>query len=382
MPSVARSAQLAVSALFFGYGLLFATLGLNMPGLRDALTLSETQLGFGLLMVSVGSLLTMPLTGRWAERWGSHRLTRLGAGLTFASLLLPFFSTSLSGLLLAFGILGLFNGVLDVALSAQGVTAEKAAERPLMSRLHAFYSLGGLSGALLGGLLVGQVPILWHVGFVTAIMLALLLWTSPRLLPDGQSTQISRNATADPAATRPSSAALMLGGLCFLGMFTEGTNYDWAALYYRDVLEAQAGQIAWGYGAFSGAMALGRWFGDDLRNWLGNQQTVQLGAALAALGMGLALVWPDVTTSTIGFALSGLGLSNVVPVIYSVAGHALASRGIATVATIGYAGFLLGPPLIGFLSDAVGLRTALMLAGLGAGLVALLAGRVFSALRS
>lgn len=367
-----RSAQAAVSALFFSYGLLFATLGLNLPGLRDALNLSDTQIGFGLLAVSVGSLLTMPLTGGWAERRGSHRLTRVGATLTFSALLLPFLSTSLPTLLLAFGVLGLCNGVLDVALSAQGVTVEKAAGRPLMSRLHAFYSLGGLGGALAGGLLVGQVPELWHVGAVTAIMLLLAAWAWRRLLPDvlpPSSHPPPRQATVQPGA-------LLLGGLCFLGMLTEGANYDWSAIYYRDVLGAQAGEVAWGYGAFVGAMALGRWFGDRFRTWTGDLQAVRAGAFLAATGLALALLWPHPVSSTVGFALSGLGLSNVVPVMYSVAGHALAGRGIATVATIGYAGFLLGPPVIGFLSDGIGLRAALGLAAAGAALVSLLAGPV------
>ncbi|GHG10386.1 MFS transporter [Deinococcus piscis] len=372
-----RSAQWAVSALFFSYGLLFATLGLNLPSLRETLGLSDTQVGLALLAVSVGSLLTMPLTGGWAERWGSHHLTRLGAALTFSALLLPFFSTSLPLLILAFGILGLCNGVLDVALSAQGVTVEKAAGRPLMSRLHAFYSLGGLGGALAGGLLVGRVPPLWHVGSVTAAMLLLAAWAWNRLLPDAAQTPGPHADT--PQGSPVPRTALVLGSLCFLGMLTEGANYDWAAIYYRDVLGVQAGEVAWGYGAFVGAMALGRWFGDRFRAWSGDLRAVRGGALLAAAGLALALLWPHPVASTLGFALSGLGLSNVVPVMYSVAGHALAGRGIATVATIGYAGFLLGPPAIGFLSDTLGLRLALGMAAAGAALVGLLAGRVFRA---
>ncbi|WP_261664703.1 MFS transporter [Deinococcus sp. Marseille-Q6407] len=392
-PQRARSAQWAVSALFFGFGLLFATLGLNIPGLREALGLSDTQVGFALLGVSVGSLISMPLTGRWVERWGSHRLTRAGALLTFSALLLPFFSTSLPTLILAFGVLGLFNGVLDVSLSAQGVTVEQAAGRPLMSRLHAFYSLGGLGGALLGGLLVGRVLPLQHITTVTVLILLLAAWGLPRLLPDAKPTPQTAGEAAAQQPTRAglsqqptraglSSRALMLGGLCFLGMLTEGANYDWAAIYYRDVLGVQAGKVAWGYGAFVGAMALGRWFGDRFRAWIGDLAAVRGGSLLAAAGLALALLWPHPVTSTLGFALSGLGLSNVVPVMYSVAGHALAGRGIATVATIGHAGFLLGPPAIGFLSDQVGLQLALAVAAAGAALVGLLAGQVFRQLRS
>lgn len=319
----------------------------------------------------------MPPTGRLVERWGSPRLSWAGGALTFGALALPFLSPSLGWLLLAMLTLGLCNSVLDVALSAQGVTAEKAASRPLMSRLHAFYSLGGLAGALSGAMLVGHIPMPQHVGGTVAFCLALTLWAGPRLLPEPTPDPGETGAQASQRQSPP-RIAYALGALCFLGMLTEGTNYDWAAIYYRDILHAQAGATAWGYGAFTGTMALGRWWGDRLRAWSGNLWAVRGGALLAALGLTLALTVPQPMAATLGFALSGLGLSNVV--MYSSAGHALAGRGIAAVASIGYAGFLPGPPVIGFLSDHLGLRLALGVAALGALLVSLFAGPVLGQL--
>ena len=154
-------------------------------------------------------------------------------------------------------------------------------------------------------------------------------------------------------------------------MLAEGANYDWAALYYRDILHVPGGQASVGYAAFVAAMTLGRWFGDPLRTRLGDETTVRAGASLTALGLALALLVAHPVTATLGFALSGLGLSNVVPVMYGAAGHALAGRGIAQVATIGYGGFLLGPPVIGFVAEHLGLRAALGIALAGAALVAL-----------
>ena len=219
---------------------------------------------------------------------------------------------------------------------------------------------------------------LWLVAGVVAVMLGLAIVALPKLLPDTPALP-GHADSLDSGSAKPklSTGALLLGLLCFLGMLTEGANYDWTAIYYRDILQVQGGAVAWGYGAFAGAMALGRWFGDRFRTRVGDLWAVRGGAFLAACGLGLALLWPHPVTSTLGFALSGLGLSNVVPVMYSVAGHALAGRGIATVATIGYAGFLLGPPAIGLLSDTLGLRPALAAAAVGALLVSLLATPVF-----
>jgi len=266
-------------------------------------------------------------------------------------------------------------------MNAQGVTVEQALDRPVMSRLHAYFSLGGVLGALLGTMLVGRVPVLAHVLLVVGVT-TLAGWLAGRLLlPDAAPAAPggSPGRSAPRAPIRP--AVLLLGALCFLGMLSEGANYDWAALYFRDVLEASGGAVSLGYAAFVAAMTLGRWFGDRVRTRLGDERTVRGGALLTALGLGLALLAREPLPAALGFALSGLGLSNVVPVMYGIAGHALAGRGIAQVATIGYAGFLLGPPAIGFLAEEVGLPGALGVALAGAALVTVLGGWVFGLVR-
>lgn len=174
---------------------------------------------------------------------------------------------------------------------------------------------------------------------------------------------------------------LLLGLLCFLGMLAEGANYDWAALYFRDVLNVPGGAAGLGYAAFVATMTLGRWFGDLGRARLGDEQIVRIGSLVTAVGLAVALLWRDPVPATLGFALSGLGLSNVVPVMYGTAGHALAGRGIAAVAAIGYGGFLLGPPAIGFVADHVGLGWALGIALGSAALITLLGGRAFALIR-
>lgn len=363
-------ARSAISTIFLINGMLYATWAVNIPGVRDHLHLSAAQIGLSLLAVGVGSLISMPLTGHWIARWGSHRTTRLLAVLAMLSLLPPFFMPGLPALMLSLGVLGALNGSLDVSMNAQGVTVEKNLGRPMMSRLHAYFSLGSVGGALLGTLLVGHMPMLTHVTLVAALTTLAAVWAGQHLMPDQTQTPAAQPTDTPRRALSP--LVLLLGLLCALGMLAEGANYDWASLYYRDILNLPGGLAGIGYAAFVAAMTLGRWFGDHLRARLGDAQVVRGGALLTAAGLALALLVPQPLVATLGFLLSGLGLSNVVPVMYGTAGHALHGKGIAQVATLGYAGFLLGPPAIGFIAEHLGLRAALGVALLGALLVGVL----------
>lgn len=395
-PAHAESARRAVSVIFLVNGGFFATWAVNIPGLRDALRLSEAQIGVALLAIGLGALITMPLTGGWTARHGSGPVTRVAVVACMLSLALPFLMPGYPGALLALTVLGAANGSLDVAMNAQGVTVEQALKRPVLSRLHAYFSLGGVLGAGLGTLLVGRVPMLTHVLLLVGVTTVAGILAGHRLLPDPPSDDVPDDVSDDMSnkgalATEPparssrragiSAAALLLGALCFLGMLAEGANYDWAALYFRDVLGQAGGSAGVGYTAFVVTMTLGRWFGDRARGRLGDPAIVRAGAAVAALGLGVAVLAQGPALAAWGFALSGLGLSNVVPVLYGAAGHALAGRGIAQVATIGYGGFLLGPPLIGFVAQHAGLRAALGVALAAAALVALLGGGAFALVR-
>lgn len=374
----AERARHAISLIFMLNGLLFGTWAVNIPSVRDHLHLSAAQIGLALLAVGIGSLLTMPLTGHWIARWGSHRLTQGLVVLTMLALALPFLMPTLPSLIAALALLGALNGSLDVSMNAQGVTVEKTLGRPIMSRLHAYFSLGGVVGALLGALLVGRVPMLTHVLLVVGVSTALALGAGRVLIPD---LPTPPEAAQQSSGARLNPLVLLLGLLCALGMLAEGANYDWASLYFRDILHLPGGQAGLGYAAFVAAMTAGRWFGDRLRNRMGDEQIVRFGSAVTAAGMALLLLLPYPVTATLGFALAGLGLSNVVPVMYGTAGHALHGKGIAQVATLGYSGFLLGPPAIGFVADHFGLRSALGIALLGAALVAFLSSTAFRMVR-
>lgn len=384
-PARTQQARRAVGAIFLLNGVLFATWAVNIPGVRDALHLSQGQVGLVLLCFGLGSLFTMPQTGGWIARWGSDQVTRVAAVSSMLLLALPFLMPNLLTLGLSLALLGAANGTLDVAMNAQGVTVEKALKRPIMSRLHAYFSLGSVLGAALGTLLVGRVPMLAHVLLVAVITAGLSYWAGRFLIPDpkpnGAQEPQAQTAGSGHSAPRLSPAVLLLGALCFLGMLSEGANYDWTALYFRDVLHVAGGNAGIGYTVFVMCMTLGRWFGDRFRSRFGDEAMVRGGAAITTIGLSLALLVREPLPAVLGFALSGIGLSNVVPVMYGTAGHALAGRGIAQVATIGYCGFLLGPPAIGFVAEHVGLPAALGIATLGAALIFLLGGQAFKLVR-
>jgi MFS family permease len=404
--------RVATSVMFFINGLVFATWVLHIPTVRDALSLSDAQVGTAILGVAVGSLFSMPLSGRWIVRFGSAPVTRLFALLFCLCLPLPFLAGTLPTLFLALAALGLTSGAMDVAMNAQGVAVERNLNRPVLSSFHAWFSLGNLAGALAGSLLLGLgVSLRGHVGGVLVFTLLALGVSAFSLLPrrfdsreeppsqppsqgklsqenGGQADQVAAPQQPAPHVQRfrLSPLVLSMGLLCFLGMLGEGATGDWSGLYFRDVLGSTGGQVGLGYTAFTLAMTLGRTFGDGWRGRFGAAQLVIGGSLLSGLGVLLAVLAPGVAggggpagplLAGAGYALTGLGVANIVPVLYGVAGRAMNAQGIAQVATLGYLGFLAGPPLIGYVSHLLNLRAGLLVIAASLLLVAALGPGVF-----
>lgn len=371
----APRARHATWVMFFVNGLVMALWVLGIPVVRDHLHLSAGVLGLALLAIPIGSLLSMPLTGGWVHRWGSRRVTWLAALLLAVALVLPFLAPSLPWLLAALFVYGLANGSMDVAMNAQGVAVERELTRPVMSGFHAGFSVGNLAGAGLGSLLtLWGAPTLGQVIGVAAFAALTATLVRPLLLGrEADRFEAQAEAEEAPALAPLSTALTLVGLLCFLGMLVEGAVADWSTLYLRDDLGASPAAAGLGFAAFSGAMTLSRAVGDRLRARLDDVRVVTLGALLSAVGLAAGVLIPHPLAAWLGFAAFGLGVANVVPVLYGAGGRAGGGRGIARVSTIGYLGFMVGPPLIGFVAQHASLRVSLLLVALLAFVVALLA---------
>lgn len=375
-----KASRRAVLTLFFLNGALFATWAARVPAIKETHHLSDGALGLTLLAIALGAVTSMPLSGWLCARIGSENVCKLSA-LCYC-LLLPALAlapsvAALAALLFCFGVA---HAALDVAMNAQAVEVEKAYQQPIMSSFHALWSTGGLAGAALGGILAGQgMKLLPHFALASFVFASVAALSVGRLFKH-EAARVPR--VAPPMFQWPGPQLLVLGIIALCVMMGEGAMADWSAVYLRTNLAANETVAAWGFAAFSLAMAAGRYGGDWLCSRLGPAVLVRAGSAIAAAGTGLAMLAPRPWLALAGFAMVGLGFATSVPMVFSAAGRKpgiAAGVAIAAVSTLGYLGFLIGPPLIGLAAQWLGLRTALgiivatslmaaLLAGLKAGL--------------
>ena len=355
---VPQSARVGVAILFFLNGMSFATWATRIPAVQARLALTPGELGLALFGTAAGALVAMNLSGYLAARFGSRSVTTIAALSLCLMLPLLALAPTLPALVTTLVLFGASNGSMDVAMNTQGVAVERQYGRPILNSFHACYSFGGLVGALVGGFVAshGIAPLPHFLGI--ALLCTILTLSAARsLLPTHTDAQRMGVAFA-----RPTRAILALGLVAFCVVLGEGAIADWSAIYLNGTLRTGAGLAAAGYAAFSVVMAVGRGVGDPLTARLGPRTMVRLGGLVAALGLTLALVVTWIPIALLGFGLVGAGFSVVFPLTLSAAGRTskqAAGSAIAAVATCGYVGFLVGPPVIGFVADVLSLRIAL-----------------------
>lgn len=378
--SAAVRARWVISAIFLANGMGYGLWAAHMPVLRDALGLGEAALSLILMLVAVGALLGMPMAGWLGGRIGTHRATRLFLPAALGSVVLPillavFLPESAPRLtFVAIGaiLFGIGNGALDVAMNAQASTVEKTLGYPMLSSCHGFFSLGGLLGSGLGGgLILIDVGRGDGMAAVLLLLFILLVWPARFLLP-------TTTEAEDKKRFPFTGAVVALGALAFGCFMVEGAVADWSALLLTTTLPpgASVGWAAAGYTAYSLAMATCRFAGDRIVGRFGPVRTLAVSGLAISVGLLIAVTAPVLPLGAAGFVLVGLGAANVVPVLFRASANLPGispSAGVAAAATLGYAGFLLGPPLIGWGAGYSSLNVALgVLAVMG---VALLAGR-------
>lgn len=364
----------ATMALFFVNGATFATWGVHIPTIKARFGLSDAVLSMAMLAVAFGAIVAMGPVGRWISRVGSTRACMSGGvayGVaTIAILAMPHFY-ALVPALIAFGMA---SAVFDVAMNAQAATVESRRHKPIMSALHGMFSLGGMVGAAVGGLLLSlQVPPLAHAIGMALLTAGVGLASKRWLLPDYPTAP-----HADKGHDHAGRALWLLGLMAFLGLVGEGAMYDWTSVYMREIAQAPIAWISFGYAAFSGGMAVGRFTGDLARARWSDAGTLTASAWLAFVGISLALLWPAPWASLLGFAMMGLGAANMVPIFFVAASRLPGvppAEGISRVARFGYIGLMLGPVMIGGVAHASDLRYGLGLVALTMGWIALAGAR-------
>jgi MFS family permease len=364
-------ARVAITVVFVLNGMLFASIFSRLPAIKERAGLGPGALGAALLCSMLGLLLSQLATGPLVARLGSRPLVLAGA-LGYALGLVPVaLSGSFAALAGAFLFVGLVNGVLDVSMNVHGITVERLLRRPILSSLHAFFSFGALAGAGLGGVIAGAgVGVVPHLACAAAVGVAVALAASRFLL-----ARAADAAPAGPRFARPDRALLVVGAFAFCVLLSEGAMNDWTAVYLDDELGSGEGLAATGLAAFSLMMGVGRLAGDRLTERLGPVRLARAGAALATLGMALALATVAPAGAIAGFAAVGLGLAALFPLALRAAAERGESPGpaVAAVSALGYCGFLAGPPAVGGLAEATELRVGLVVVALLCALAAALA---------
>jgi MFS family permease len=350
--------------MFFVNGMVLAIWATNIPGMKQALALTDSELGFALSAFAAGTMLTMYSAGVLVTRLGSRKTLLMGGLLVALSLPLCAMAESAVALAATIFLLGVTNSILDVSMNTHGAVIEAQKGRPLMSSFHAVFSIGGLAGAsTVATLLSDKLGVIQCLSIAGALMAVATLVVARSLGNLQPEVTVGQRVAVQKSFAWPNRLLLCIAGLTFLALFIERTVIDWSSLYLTDVSHSSTNIAAFAFGAFSLAMAIGRLSGDFMIRRFGINWVLTASGAVGALGLVLAMLIPQPGTSIVGFILVGIGLSNMTPLLYSQASRAYPGApglGLAMNGTLGYAGFLLAPPVIGFMSDSVGLKMAMV----------------------
>jgi MFS family permease len=377
IPSTPTQARWAVASTFLLHGILIGAWVPHIPLAKERLDVGPGVFGLALLAFAGGAVCAMPVAGALINRYGSAALTTITGLLFCLTFLGPILAPSLATFIVAGFFMGMTIGSMDVSMNAHGIAVEKALKRPTMSMLHAGFSIGGTIGAFLGAALLDAYGELAQALIIAVLCVAIQVVAARFYLEADVDKGLSGSHFA-----WPTKATIGLGLLCFLALMVEGSILDWAAIMMRQKFEIDAGFAALGFGFYQAGMAAARLTGDWIRMRVGAVRMVFWSAVLAAGGTALALSAPTPYLAIAAFVFAGLGLGNIAPVLFAGGGRLepdAPGRGIAAVTTLGYSGFLLGPPLIGFAAQLTDVNTALFITVIAALIIAIFARSVRAA---
>lgn len=352
--------RIGISLLFFFYGLSYASWASRIPDIQQKLHLTETQLGAVLLGMPIGSFLTLPLSGFLIAKIGSRNVIRFSTLLYSCMLMCVGFSQTIWQLTIFLFLFGSFGNMINISINTQAVALENVYDRRIMSSFHGAWSLAGLAGASLGTFFMGSgFAVRYHFLLIGLVALLVFIGCTFYLVND-QPTQQKRG----PLFSMPGKAFISYGAIAFCSMMCSGAMFDWSGVYFKKVINAPHEYVGIGYTAFMISMTATRFITDWLTHHMGVKKIVIWCGIFTAAGLVIAVAFPYVLAATFGLLLIGIGVSPVVPLVFSAAGKSNASSpgvAIAAVSTFGFVGLLIGPPMIGFIAGLTTLKISFII---------------------
>lgn len=358
--------RIAVTLFYFSMGLIFASWASRIPDIKTKLHLNDAMFGTILFAMPVAQFLMMTFSGKLVTRFGSRRMVLFALPLYSLCLINIGFVNEGWQLAIALFSFGLAGNLCNISINTQGVSAEKIFHRPIMASFHGGWSIAGFTGALIGLAMINlKIMPAWHFITVIVIVWSTILLNHNYLIKGKQSG--NADASRRKFFNKPDMELVQLGIIGFCSMASEGAMFDWSGIYFKDVVKAPSSLVILGYTSFMIMMASGRFLADYVISRIGRKKLLQVCGLMVSTGLYTAVAFPYLISSTIGFMLVGLGVSSMIPSVYSAAGkHGKVPPGIAlaTVSSVSYLGFLMGPPLIGYISQAAGLRYSFAVIGI------------------
>jgi len=373
--------RLAVSLFYFSMGLTFATWASRIPDIKETLHLSEADLGTVLFSIPCGQLLMMPFSARIVVKYGSSKTVVMGIIMYIAAMVSLGFGSERWHLMLSLFFFGVFSNFTNISVNTQGLLTEGIFKKPIMSSFHGAWSLAGFTGALIGLLMMNiGLPPRIHFAVVALLLYIVIALNFRHLVKTRPAKPQAIEADKQKGLLPKLNPALVwLGVIGFCSMVSEGIMFDWSGVYFKEVVKAPESLVVLGYTSFMIMMASGRFIGDKVTARFGRKRVLQVSGVLISGGMYLAVFLPYIIPAAIGFMLVGLGVSTVVPGVYSIAGKTPGiepSKALTAVSSVSFLGFLIGPPVIGYIAHAVGLKMSFALIGIFGIGIAFLVNRV------
>ena len=356
---------LSTSLFFFGMGFCFATWASRIPDIKSTLHLSEAALGTLLFALPFGQLVAMPFSGKVVTQYGSRKIAIWGLLVYAFCLILPGLATTDWQLAIALFLFGFFGNFCNIAVNTQGVYTQQLFTKPIIGSFHGSWSLAGFCGALLGLLMLAfsLSPLLHFV--IASIIVSFIIAFNYKFIVESKSTQ-KEDKTEYSFFKKPDKILVWLGIICFCSMASEGIMFDWSGVYFKEIIKVPGALVALGYTTFMISMASGRFLSDILVRKYGAKKVLIASGIVISSGFYIAVLFPYLIPCTAAFMLIGFGVSNVVPIIFNVAGNhekVPTSIAITTVSSISFLGFLLGPPCIGYIAELTSLKYAFAIIG-------------------